>query len=207
MATGSSPLAWRIPWTEEPGGLHSMGSLGVRHDWATSLSLFTFVPWRRKRQPTQCSCLETPRDGGAWWAAVYGVAQTRTRLKRLSSSSSCWAWDSRDQLARSRDSGLTRETRRLYKVTDPQGEAWLPFWFSKDRVGEEVSLCLLPSSAYRGGKYWPHGSADRGVVWGSPLHLHRTGRVFPRVDHPHGRGGSQASDHPLYISLSMSQHK
>ena len=40
--------------------------------------------------PLQCSCLENPRDGGAWWAAVYGVAQSRTRLKRLSSSSSSW---------------------------------------------------------------------------------------------------------------------
>ena len=39
--------------------------------------------------PLQCSCLENPRHGGAWWAAVYGVAQSRTRLKRLSSSSSC----------------------------------------------------------------------------------------------------------------------
>ena len=38
--------------------------------------------------PLQCSCLENPRDGGAWWAAVYGVAQSRTRLKRLSSRSS-----------------------------------------------------------------------------------------------------------------------
>ena len=38
--------------------------------------------------PSQCSCLENPRDGGAWWAAVYGVAQSQTRLKRLSSSSS-----------------------------------------------------------------------------------------------------------------------
>ena len=38
--------------------------------------------------PLQCSCLENPRDGGAWWAAVYGVAQSRTQLKRLSSSSS-----------------------------------------------------------------------------------------------------------------------
>ena len=40
--------------------------------------------------PLQCSCLENPRDGGAWWAAVYGVAQSGTRLKRLSSSSSRW---------------------------------------------------------------------------------------------------------------------
>ena len=87
MAPLSSPLAWKLPWTEEPGGLQSMGSLGVGHDWATSLSLLTFMHWRRKWQPLQCSCLENPRDGGAWWAAVYGVAQGRTRLKWLSSSS------------------------------------------------------------------------------------------------------------------------
>ena len=52
MAPHSSTLAWKIPWTEEPGGLQSMGSLRVRQDWATSLSLLTFMHWRRKRQPT-----------------------------------------------------------------------------------------------------------------------------------------------------------
>ena len=135
IATHSSTLVWEIPWTEEPGGLQSMGSRRVRHDWATSLSLFTFMHWRRKWHPTpvllpgkshgrrslvgyslwgleesdttewlhfhfslscigegngnplQCSCLETPRDGGAWWAAVYGVTQSWTRLKQLSNSS------------------------------------------------------------------------------------------------------------------------
>ena len=87
MATHSSTLAWKIPWTEEPGGLQSMESLRVGHDWATSLSLFTFMHWRRKWQPTPSSCLENPRDEGAWWAAIYGIAQSRTRLKRLSSSS------------------------------------------------------------------------------------------------------------------------
>ena len=86
MATHSSTLAWKIPWMEQPGRLQSMGSLRVRHDWATSLSLFTFKHWRRKWQPLQCSCLENPRDEGAWWAAVYGVAQSRTRLKWLRSS-------------------------------------------------------------------------------------------------------------------------
>ena len=136
MATHSSTLAWQIPWMEEPGRLQSMGSLRVGHDWTTSLSLFTFMHWRRKWHPTpvlltgkshgwrslvgcspwgweesdttewlhfhfslsclgegngnslQCSCLENPRDGGPWWAAVYGVTQSQTRLKRLSSSSS-----------------------------------------------------------------------------------------------------------------------
>ena len=136
MAPHSSTLAWRIPWTEEPGGLQSMGSLRVSHDWVTSLSLFTCMHWRRPWHPTpvlspgeshgwrslvgcsawgrwesatterlhfhfslscigegndsplQCSYQENPRDGGAWWAAVYGLAQSWTRLKRLSSSSS-----------------------------------------------------------------------------------------------------------------------
>ena len=52
MATHSSTLAWKIRWTEEPGRLQSMGSLRVRHDWATPLSLFTSMHWRRKWQPT-----------------------------------------------------------------------------------------------------------------------------------------------------------
>ena len=52
MAPHSSTLAWKIPWTEEPGGLQSMGLLGVGYDWVTSLSLFTFMHWRRTWQPT-----------------------------------------------------------------------------------------------------------------------------------------------------------
>ena len=84
MAPHSSTLAWKIPWTEEPGGLQSMGSLRVGHDWATSLSHIG----EGNGNPLQCSCLENPRDGGAWWAAVYGVTWSWTRLKQLSSSSS-----------------------------------------------------------------------------------------------------------------------
>ena len=52
MNTYSNTLAWKIPWMEEPGGLQLRGSLRVGHDWATSLSLFTFMHWRRKWQPT-----------------------------------------------------------------------------------------------------------------------------------------------------------
>jgi len=88
MAPHSSILAWKIPLTEEPGRLQSLGSLRVGHDWATSLSLFTFMHWRRNGNPLQYSCLENPRDRGAWWAAVYGVTQSWTWLKQLSSSSS-----------------------------------------------------------------------------------------------------------------------
>ena len=87
MAPYFSTLAWKISWTEEPGRLQSMGSRRVGQDWATSLSLFPFMHWEGNSNPPQCSCLENPRDGVAWWAAVYGVAQSWTRLKRLSSSS------------------------------------------------------------------------------------------------------------------------
>ena len=87
IAPHSSALAWRIPLAEEPGRLQSMGWLRVGHDWATSLSLFTFMAWRRKWQPTPVF-LPGESQGGAWWAAIYGVAQSRTRLKLLSSSSS-----------------------------------------------------------------------------------------------------------------------
>ena len=52
MAPHSSILAWKIPWMEEPDGLQSMGARRVGQDWATSLSLFTFMHWRRKWQPT-----------------------------------------------------------------------------------------------------------------------------------------------------------
>ena len=52
MAPHSSTLTWKIPWAEKPGGLQSMGSRRVGHDWTTSLSLFTFMHWRRKWQPT-----------------------------------------------------------------------------------------------------------------------------------------------------------
>ena len=51
MAPHSSTVARKIPWMEEPGRLQSMGSLRVRHNWATSLSLSTFMHWRRKWQP------------------------------------------------------------------------------------------------------------------------------------------------------------
>ena len=87
MAAHSSTLAWKIPWTEEPGRLQSMGSLRVVHNWATSLSLFTFMHCRRKWQPTP---MFLPGESQGWRGLV-GCRlwdQCRTRLKWLSSSSS-----------------------------------------------------------------------------------------------------------------------
>ena len=83
-----STVAWKIPWTEEPGGLQSMGLQRVGRNWASSLLLFTFRHWRRKWQPTPVFLPGESQGRGAWWAAVYGDARSRTRLKWLSSSSS-----------------------------------------------------------------------------------------------------------------------
>ena len=101
MAPHSSTLAWKIPWMEEPGRLQSMGSLRIGHDWATSLSLFTFMHWRRKWQPTP---VFWPGESQGRWGLgacrLYGVAQSRIRLKRLSSSSSSRERSGRDQTGR-----------------------------------------------------------------------------------------------------------
>ena len=84
MAPHSSTLAWEIPWMDEPGGLQSMGSLRVGHDWATSLSLFTFMHWKRKWQPTPVFLPGESQGQRSLVGCVYGVARSWTRLMRLS---------------------------------------------------------------------------------------------------------------------------
>ena len=88
MAPHSSTLAWKLPWTEEPGRLQSMGLLRLTERLHFHFSLLCIG--EGNGNPLQCSCLENPRDGGAWRAAVYGVTQSRTWLKWLSSSSSIY---------------------------------------------------------------------------------------------------------------------
>ena len=74
MATHSSVPAWRIPGTGEPGGLQSMGSLESDTTERLHFHFSLSCIGEGNGNPLQCSCLENPRDGGAWWAAVYGVA-------------------------------------------------------------------------------------------------------------------------------------
>ena len=96
MALLSSTLAWKIPWMEEPGRLHAVHGVAKSRTRLSDFTLFSLsftlfslsCIGEGNGNLLQCSCLENPRDGGAWWAAIYGVAQSRTRLKRLSSSSS-----------------------------------------------------------------------------------------------------------------------
>ena len=91
MTPHSSTLAWQIPWMEEPGRLQSMGSLRVGCDWATSLSCIG----EGNGNPLQCSCLENPRDGGAWWAAIYGLHRVGHNWSDLAAAAALvhnWPW-------------------------------------------------------------------------------------------------------------------
>ena len=80
MAPHSSTLAWKIPWMEEPGRLQSMGSWRIGHDWATSLSLFTFMHWRRKWQPTP---VFLPEESQGWGSLVGCCLWGRTESELL----------------------------------------------------------------------------------------------------------------------------
>ena len=90
MAPHSSTLAWKIPWTEGPGGLQSTGSPRVGHDWATSLSLFTFMHYRRKWQPTPVLLTgESQGRGSLVDCRLWGCTESDT-TERLSSSRSVY---------------------------------------------------------------------------------------------------------------------
>ena len=106
MAIHTSTFAWKIPWMEEPGRLQSKGSLESDTTERLHFHFSLSCTGEGNGNPLQCSCLENPRDGEAW-AAVYGVTQSRTRLKRLNSSSSS-----------SREVGLPWWLRQQSKVSD-----------------------------------------------------------------------------------------
>ena len=91
MAPHSGTLAWKIPWTEEPGGLQSMGSLQVGHDWATSLSLFTFMRWKRKWQPTP-EFLPGESQGQGSLVGCHLWGRTESDTTEATQQQQAWRW-------------------------------------------------------------------------------------------------------------------
>ena len=105
MAPHSSTLAWKIPWTAEPGRLQRL-----------HIHFLLSCIGEGNGGPLQCSCLENPRDRGAWWASVYGVAQSRTRLSDLAAAAAA-AGSKNDQGSydldtESKDSSACEEAQR-----------------------------------------------------------------------------------------------
>ena len=98
MAPHCSSLAWRIPWTEEPGRLQSIGLLRFGHDWVTSLSLFTFHFYALEKEVATHSsilAMENPMDRGAWQTTVLGVAKESDMTKQLNNNILIWIVKSR----------------------------------------------------------------------------------------------------------------
>ena len=78
MALHSNTLAWKIPWAEEPGRLQSMGREELDTTEWLHFHFSLSCSGEGNGNPLQCSCLENPRDGGAWWTAIYGVTESDT---------------------------------------------------------------------------------------------------------------------------------
>ena len=200
MAPHSSTFAWRIPWMEEPDRLQSMGSIRVRHDGATSLYFSLSCTGKGNGNPLQCSCLENPRDGGAWWAAVYGVAQSQTRLKRLSSSSSRLSLLQGSFPTQGSNPGLPHDQWILYQLSHKGSP--LPTALQ--------SVCNLSSSARDGNHTTPcTGSKEptTGLPGEVPKILSSKAKQRPLLHPPQGypRASAYATSHRGFLILPSPQ--
>ena len=170
MAPHSSTLAWKIPWMEKPGRLQSMGSWRVGHDWVTSLS----CTGEGNGNPLQCSCLENPGDRGAWWASVYGAAQSWTQLKRLSSSRSShsnrrkislpWWLSGKDLSANAGDMGSVSGLGRSNAERNGNPFAW-KIQFAKEPCGLQTMVLQ------RVGRDWVTWTTNKYLVLVSHSHF------------------------------------
>ena len=140
MAPHSSTLAWKIPWAEEPGGLQSVGSLRVRHYWATSLSLFTFMHWRRKWQPTPVFLpRESQGRGSLVVCRLWGRTESDTTEDLAAAAMFLAFWGPCPSYVR---------TIKLFCGKTPVERDWGLCFLSPQKLGKviNVSHCFKPPS-------------------------------------------------------------
>ena len=162
MAPHSSTHAWKIPWMKEPGGLQSMGSLRVGHDWATSLSLFTVMHWRRKWQPTP---VFLPGESQGWGSLVgcclWGHTEsdtTEATQQQQQHTPSCphllpqvWSY----HFSRSLMWFHTRAQWSSNSYLGPLKYQHAPTIRQKDNSEQGVTNCLeMVREVFRGGRIW-----------------------------------------------------
>ena len=145
MTPHSNTLAWKISWTEEPGGLQSMGSLRVRRDWATSLSLFIFMHWRRKWQPTP---VFLPGESQGWGSLVgchlWGRTESDMTEATCSSSSS------------------SSSIAQLIKHLPAMWGTWVQFLGQEVPLEKEMATCSSILNPMDRGAWQAHGIARVG---------------------------------------------
>ena len=139
MAPHSSTLAWTTPWMEEPGGLQSLGLWRVRRDWATSLSLFTFMHWRRKWQPTP---VFLPGESQGWGCTELDTNEVALAAAAIAARMSAPAWNCLPLPTFPHPSRLLQS----------RGVRSLPAWLSSD--------------PFHGGSSMESGSQKRGSTYG-----------------------------------------
>ena len=168
MAPHSSTLAWKIPWTEEPGRLQSMASLRVGHDWVTErLHVSLSCIGEGNGNPLQCSCLENPRDSGVWWVAVYGSHRVRHNWSDLEAAAppqrrSCqnWIWEGRAQVGQGESPGARLPSGGAEILVDGTGRkppAWgnpahlrIQAWGNAWRQAQKKKKCPRCACALEG---------------------------------------------------------
>ena len=142
MAPHSSTLAWKIPWTEEPGGLQSMESLRVGHDWATSLSLLTFMLWRRKWQPTP---VFLPGESQGWRSLVGGRLWGCTELDTTewlgSSSSSFYSYLFTCMGVLLTSYSVVKSWKLFIWDQEQEKDTWQPWAVTEESQSSQQSVC------------------------------------------------------------------
>ena len=161
MAPHSSTLACKIPWMEEPGRLQSMGSQRVGHDWASSLSLFTFMDWRRKWQPTP---VFLPGESRGWGSLVgWGLwgQRSQTGLKWLSRVRHNWATEQKQQRqslsSLSVGNGTVWQVKQLERFAVPG--SYITSWRhskseSRSVMSNSVTPWTIQSMEFSRSEYW-----------------------------------------------------
>ena len=118
-----------------PGKSHGRRSLVACSPWGREES---DTHWRRNGNPLQYSCLENPRDGGAWWAAIYGIIHSQTRLKWCSSSSSVSV--NKESTCNAVEDPLKKEIATYSSILSGKSHGWTAWWTTVHRVTKESDM-------------------------------------------------------------------
>ena len=199
---------------EEPGRLQCLGSLeSDTTEWLPFHFSLSCIG-EGNGNPLQCSCLENPRDGKAWWAAVYGVAQSQTRLRRLSSSSSNFQGKIQSNAASAKITQSLELWDRLESHSyNNKGEHFLNLFFNWRKIASQccVGSCYTTTQISHNYTYIPSLLSLPPIPHHTHLDHHRVpGWALPKASISTLRPGltpRQASSSAAYLTPNLQQNR